>query len=426
MRAALALALVAGGTGCLKSVQHQCAQSTECTVSGVQGTCETTGFCSFPDPSCPGGQRYGELAGSLSNTCVGGAGGDGGADSPVVDAPVDMFVPDARECFGAGAYELCFAGMPPMGTVSLAGTLDTGSDARCVAMPQSWADAGQPDACLLLARDLAVTANLLVTGTRPLVLVGEHVRIDAVIDVASHRGGAVAPGGDPAQCNAFVATPVASTNGGGGGAGGSFMTKGGNGGRAQDVTSTGGTAAAPDGTAPTILRGGCAGQAGGDGTAAAGPPGAGGGAIFVAASQLSLPSTGAINVAGAGATGGGTFSGGSGAGSGGMIVIHTYELVLFGGRLIANGGGGASGGTGSVAGVSGDDPSQGAPLAAANGGTGGGSSGGDGFADVTQAQNGAGGQNNKAGGGGGGGGGYIQANIALTGVVASPGITVVP
>jgi len=424
MRAAIAVALLAGG--CLKSVQHQCAQSTECTLGGVQGTCEGNGFCSFPDPSCPGGARYGDLAGSLSNTCVGGPGGDGGVDSPVVDAPIDMFVPDARECFGAGAYELCFSGMPPMGTVSLAGTLDTTTDARCMAMPQSWIDAGQPDACMILARDLTVTANLLVTGTRPLVLVGEHVRINAVVDIASHRGAATAPGGNAAQCSAFLAAPVASTNGGGGGAGGSFMTKGGNGGRAQDASSTGGTAAAADGVAPTILRGGCAGQTAGDGTAAAGPPGAGGGAIYIAASQLFLPSAGAINVSGAGGSAGGTFAGGSGAGSGGMIVIHTYELGLFGGRLVANGGGGASGGTAGSAGVAGEDPAQGAPLIAANGGTGGGSAGGDGFAGTTQAANGAGGQNNRAGGGGGGGGGYIQSNIALSGVVASPTLTVVP
>lgn len=350
---------------------------------------------------------------------------DAAVDTRPIDAPPDMFVADARECFGSGAYVLCFAGMPPMGTLSLSGTLDTTSDARCVAMPQTWPAAGQPDACMLIARDLSVTGNLQVTGSRPLVLVGENVTISAVVDVASHRGAPVAPGGNASQCNAFAGTPVASTNGGGGGAGGSFMAKGGNGGRGQDATSTGGVAAAADGTAPTVLRGGCAGQTGGAGTAAAGPAGAGGGAIYVASSRLSLPSTGAINVSGAGATGGGTFAGGSGAGSGGMIVIHTVQLAMSGGRLIANGGGGASGGTSSANGVSGNDPVVTAPTTPATGGNGGGSSGGNGFAGASQAQTGATG-NNKAGGGGGGGGGYIQASLALTGITASPAIAVVP
>ncbi len=67
-----------------------CERSDQCTGGG---TCQLDGLCSFADPGCPSGQRYGELAGGLSNTCVMG-GGDGGADSsqPEGDGSTDAMV----------------------------------------------------------------------------------------------------------------------------------------------------------------------------------------------------------------------------------------------------------------------------------------------------------------------------------------------
>lgn len=420
----------AASTGCLRSTQYQCNTSAQCTSDGVQGRCETGGLCSFPDSRCESGYRFGELAGAQSNQCVGAVVVDAAVpiDAPP-DAPPDAYVHDARECFGGGAYELCFAMMPPMGMVALEGTLDTTTDPRCVPMPQSWIDAGQPDACMVIGRQIDVTATLVVTGTRPLVLVGDVVNVAAVIDIASHRGGTIAAAANATQCAAFGAAAVDDATGGGGGAGGSFMTAGGNGGRGQSATAAGGTAAPADATAPMVLRGGCAGQSGGTGTAAAGAPGPGGGAIYIAAGRLSIPTSGAINASGAGGSGGGTFSGGSGAGAGGMIVIHAVELGILAGKLVANGGGGASGGDSNDAGVPGEDPvvaTVTTPAPGGIGGGGGGSNGGSGFAGVNQAQPGLGAQNNKAGGGGGGGGGYIQSNVALAGLAASPAVTVVP
>jgi hypothetical protein len=32
--------------------------------------CQPVGYCSFPDPACTSGQRYGELAGPLADQCV--------------------------------------------------------------------------------------------------------------------------------------------------------------------------------------------------------------------------------------------------------------------------------------------------------------------------------------------------------------------
>ncbi len=40
-------------------------------MGGQEGTCEPTGSCSFPDPSCSSNKRYGQYAsGELANTCV--------------------------------------------------------------------------------------------------------------------------------------------------------------------------------------------------------------------------------------------------------------------------------------------------------------------------------------------------------------------
>lgn len=49
----------------------RCSESASCNAGGVLGTCEDTGFCSFPDTTCPSGRRYGEFAGSgFAGGCV--------------------------------------------------------------------------------------------------------------------------------------------------------------------------------------------------------------------------------------------------------------------------------------------------------------------------------------------------------------------
>jgi hypothetical protein len=54
--------------------------------SGVAGTCETAGYCSFPDPSCASGRRFEPNAGGgLANQCATGA---------VIDAPLADSHPD--------------------------------------------------------------------------------------------------------------------------------------------------------------------------------------------------------------------------------------------------------------------------------------------------------------------------------------------
>lgn len=48
-----------------------CIDSRSCINGGVQGTCEASGWCSFPDLMCASGRRYGQFAGgALSGNCV--------------------------------------------------------------------------------------------------------------------------------------------------------------------------------------------------------------------------------------------------------------------------------------------------------------------------------------------------------------------
>jgi len=98
-RLALCVGVVfAGCNGASKVAGVACGGDGDCKVAGLVGTCESTGFCSYPDTACEGG-RYSPGAGDgLGGTCVGGAAGCGsegqaccmgvlcGADLVCVDA----------------------------------------------------------------------------------------------------------------------------------------------------------------------------------------------------------------------------------------------------------------------------------------------------------------------------------------------------
>ena len=67
----LALALASGGAGCLSTSAFECEVADDCRDAGVAGRCEASGFCSFPDDSCPSDHRYGDHAGGgLGGMCV--------------------------------------------------------------------------------------------------------------------------------------------------------------------------------------------------------------------------------------------------------------------------------------------------------------------------------------------------------------------
>jgi hypothetical protein len=65
---ALPAALVLACTG---QGNYLCERDEQCVASGVQGTCEASGFCSFPDDSCRSGSRYGDYApAGIGGRCV--------------------------------------------------------------------------------------------------------------------------------------------------------------------------------------------------------------------------------------------------------------------------------------------------------------------------------------------------------------------
>ncbi len=87
VRALLIVAL--GAAGCLRTTQFHCANDVECTSGGHTGVCQATGYCSFADPGCTSGQRYGSLSGEVAGQCVTGV---------PLDAPPDAY-PDAPPGF---------------------------------------------------------------------------------------------------------------------------------------------------------------------------------------------------------------------------------------------------------------------------------------------------------------------------------------
>ncbi len=70
-RFALALAMgVLVAMGCSDSAFH-CAEDQQCVDRGVVGICQSNQYCTFPDGTCPSGQRYGESAGAgLAGVCL--------------------------------------------------------------------------------------------------------------------------------------------------------------------------------------------------------------------------------------------------------------------------------------------------------------------------------------------------------------------
>ncbi len=90
--------------GCLRSTSHQCSDTSECG----DGVCEPSGFCSFADPGCNGGRRYGDGAGDLAGTCVGDVPGPDGGDGPDRDRDddgVDDVFDNCPEQANAGQYD---------------------------------------------------------------------------------------------------------------------------------------------------------------------------------------------------------------------------------------------------------------------------------------------------------------------------------
>ena len=70
MKRACALAALLS-VSCVRFDVFTCSDESECVLDGVQGFCEGSGYCSFPDNACPSGARYSDHApGGLAGECT--------------------------------------------------------------------------------------------------------------------------------------------------------------------------------------------------------------------------------------------------------------------------------------------------------------------------------------------------------------------
>jgi hypothetical protein len=349
---------------------------------------------------------------------------DAAPDGPTNDGGTPLV------CYGAsGEWQVCLDAVPT-NTVVLPQLLDTDrAGGLCAAtQPAGWRPA-QPESCFIIGATIISPLSIatLVTGSRPLVLVGHlEIAISTALDFAAHErednSVVLLPRGD---CAPFSSAPGNGQGGGaGGGAGGSFMSQGGNGAQGGSlVDSAGGIAAPASSDLPAHLRGGCPGQRGGARLISDEGIGRGGGAVYLAShGTILIARSGSINVSGAGAAGSGVRTGGSGGGSGGVVVLAAPTITIDG-TVLANGGGGAGGDASGRGGADGEDPSV---LQPTDGGAGGGN-GGHGFGTSAEAGGGTVGRSNDDGGGGGGGGaGLIRATVDLGAAKISPRAHIVP
>jgi hypothetical protein len=66
-----AAACVAVGAACAPELTFVCASDAQCRDGARTGMCQSTGYCTFPDATCPAGQRYvNEAPSSLAGACL--------------------------------------------------------------------------------------------------------------------------------------------------------------------------------------------------------------------------------------------------------------------------------------------------------------------------------------------------------------------
>lgn len=341
---------------------------------------------------------------------------DADIDAPDIDAAMTVS-PDARTCWGTGLLTICPTNMPTLAwSVTASTAINTNNSALCV--PYSGASANAY--CVVAATSVSIDAGqtLRAFGPKPLVILStSSITVDGTIDISA--GGA---GANPGVCGAGGTATNAR-----GGPGGSFTGEGGAGGGSTNGL---GPSGAPATSTPAV-RGGCRGGNGAGTTAGAG--GNGGGAVYlIAASSITVSTTGSINASGArgfgaGASGSSPGAGGGGGGAGGFIGFDA-PTVSVDGAAYANGGGGGEGATPNHGGNDGStSPSA---LIAGTGGSGGAKKGGNGGAGAQGAtRDGANataggncGRGGASGGGGGGGAGmiYVHPTQTLDGQVSPP------
>jgi hypothetical protein len=334
------------------------------------------------------------------------SGDAGGKDSTVYKDG-----PPGSTCFGT-LETVCLFEPPAQAALILNAPIVTTNDAGC--------EPSVTDACVLFAGTITVTGAVVVTGTRPLILIAttgiavmgaatlDASSADAVIGAAANSSACAAPT-TPENGNGLLGP---NGNSGGGGAGGTFGAQGSPGTQGSTLTTPKAGSIAPPAVAIDTLRGGCPGGPGGNGgTNAGGLGGASGGALYLVAgapgSHQTIKVDGKLYAAGAKGLGGaGNSTGGGGGGSGGMIALEAETITVAGGAVIAaNGGGGAGGGGAAEAGgAGGNGTTMMFTMQASGGGAGDGDAALGGKGSTIGHLSGDPGSTPNYGGGGGGGG----------------------
>jgi hypothetical protein len=120
------LSLAAAIHGC-RSESFACQSDADCTIETVQGFCEPSSYCSFPDDACPSGRRYGQNAPNpISGVCVGGDGGGSSSEDTGI-------APDTTPT----TTLLTSAGSSSSGGSSTSGVVDESSGTTSVEPPQT-------------------------------------------------------------------------------------------------------------------------------------------------------------------------------------------------------------------------------------------------------------------------------------------------
>ena len=99
---ALLLVIAVASTACLRQTEFKCMANVDCSTPGA--TCESSGYCSFADPNCESGRRYGDFSGPEAGQCVaGGSDVDAGVDARP-DSPMGMGCPTNYMQLGLSAH----------------------------------------------------------------------------------------------------------------------------------------------------------------------------------------------------------------------------------------------------------------------------------------------------------------------------------
>ena len=471
MRGVLVVCL-AIGAGCLRQTSFHCTSDLDCINAGATGLCQSVGYCSFPDSTCGGGQRYGELSGPFANQCLGGdVGPDGGVDAEACSASCPLGCdPTNTRCLALVPSNGIDPGWIGMGTAPLTATADLVIDTDAGTITPTVAgfvyhqvapvDCGGGamigiGAFSFTSISIMDGVRVRAVGTRALALLAAGpIEIDGTLDVS---GGAATPACvDPPRCagpgsfdgglydafnpqigfgpggggHGYSNNGPGNESGGGGGGGCGNGGAGGDDGSGLYPAGAGGTSYLAASLQP--LCGGSGGGAGGPASFVGDPGsrgGGGGGAVqIVSTTSVTIGSTSpgspsGITAGGAGGQGdkAATFDdGGGGGGAGGAILIEAPSItVTIDAVLAANGGGGAGGYNNGAVQTDGTAGLLSASVAAGGPGV---RRGGNGAAAATATGENAPGPVGDGGAGGGGGVGRIRLNARTTTIagVVSP------